>query len=44
LTEAAEMIGTSRVTTQDVFRTFVERLITDETLARKIRDDLRANQ
>jgi hypothetical protein len=40
--ETAEMIGKSRVTTQDVFRAFVDRLITDESLARNIRDDLRA--
>jgi hypothetical protein len=38
--ETAEMVGKSRVTTQDVFRVFVERLITDESLARKIREDL----
>lgn len=40
--EAAVEIGRSRVTTQDVMRALVGRLLTDETLARKIRDDLRA--
>lgn len=38
--ETAVMLGKSRVTTQDVFRAFVDRLLTDETLARKIRSDL----
>lgn len=40
--ETAEMIGSARVTGQDVLRTLVARLLTDETLARKIRDDLRS--
>lgn len=43
LGETAVMIGRSRVTTQDVVRTMVDRLLTDETFARKIRDDLRAS-
>jgi len=38
--ETAVMIGRARVTTQDVIRALVDRLLTDETLARKIRDDL----
>lgn len=41
--ETAVQIGRSRVTTQDVMRTLVDRLLTDETLARKIREDLRSN-
>lgn len=40
--ETAVEIGRSRVTTQDVMRALVGRLLTDETLARKIREDLRA--
>jgi len=40
LTDAAEQLGVSRVTKQDVIKTLVKRLLTDETLARKIRDDL----
>jgi hypothetical protein len=40
--ETAVMIGRSRVTTQDVFRVLVDRLLTDETLARKVRHDLRS--
>ena len=40
LTEAAKELGVSRVTKQDVIKTLVKRLITDETLARKIRDDI----
>jgi hypothetical protein len=39
--ETAVELGKSRVTTQDVVRTLVGRLLTDETLARKIRADLR---
>jgi hypothetical protein len=39
--ETAVMVGRSRVTTQDVLRALVGRLLTDETLARKVRDDLR---
>lgn len=39
--ETAVEIGRSRVTTQDVLRALVGRLLTDETLARKIRADLR---
>jgi hypothetical protein len=38
--ETADFIGTSRVTTQDVMRSFVERLLTDETFARQMRDRL----
>lgn len=38
--EAAVEIGRSRVTTQDVVRALILRLLTDETLARKIRSDL----
>lgn len=39
--ETAVQLGKSRVTNQDVLEALVERLLTDETLARKIRDDLR---
>jgi hypothetical protein len=39
--ETAQQLGVARVTGQDVFRTLVARLLTDETLARKIRQDLR---
>lgn len=42
--ETAVSIGSSRVTGQDVLRALVARLLTDETLARKIREDLRADQ
>jgi hypothetical protein len=42
--ETAVMIGSSRVTTQDVLRALVVRLLTDETLAQKIQEDLRAAQ
>jgi hypothetical protein len=42
--ETAVSIGSSRVTGQDVLRALVARLLTDETLARKIRDDLRTVQ
>ncbi|WP_410666427.1 hypothetical protein [Amycolatopsis sp. lyj-84] len=38
--ETAIELGKTRVTTQDLFRVFVARLLTDETLARKIREDL----
>lgn len=38
--ETAVRIGTSRVTGQQVFNALVSRLLTDETLARKIRADL----
>lgn len=40
--ETAVEIGRSRVTTQDVMRALVDRLLTDETLARTIRNDLQA--
>lgn len=42
--EIAVEIGRSRVTTQDVLRALVVRLLTDEVLARKIRDDLRQDK
>lgn len=38
--ETAIQLGRTRVTTQDLFRVFVARLMTDETLATKIREDL----
>ncbi|MGH3852096.1 MAG: hypothetical protein ACRDR6_01080 [Pseudonocardiaceae bacterium] len=38
--ETAELIGTARVTGQDVIRALVARLLMDESLARRIRDDL----
>ena len=38
--ETAEVIGTARVTGQDVIRALVARLLMDESLARRIRDDL----
>jgi hypothetical protein len=38
--ETAGIIGTARVTGQDVIRALVARLLMDESLARKIRDDL----
>ncbi|MGH3787608.1 MAG: hypothetical protein ACRDRG_13900 [Pseudonocardiaceae bacterium] len=38
--ETADLIGTARVTGQDVIRALVARLLMDETLARKIRADL----
>lgn len=41
--ETAETIGSTRVTRQAVLRALVGRLLTDETLARKIRDDLRGD-
>jgi hypothetical protein len=42
--ETAVSIGSSRVTGQDVLRALVARLLTDETLVRKIREDLRTDQ
>jgi hypothetical protein len=39
-TETAAELGVGRITTQDVLRALVARLLTDETLARKIRADL----
>jgi hypothetical protein len=42
--ETAVEIGRSRVTTQDVLRALVARLLTDETLARKIRHDIRCHE
>lgn len=38
--ETAVELGVARVTGQDVLRSLVARLLTDETLARKIRADL----
>ena len=38
--ETADVIGTARVTGQDVIRALVARLLMDESLARKIRADL----
>lgn len=38
--ETAIHLGRARVTTQDVMRTLVARLLEDETLSRKIRADL----
>ncbi|MEO7196074.1 MAG: hypothetical protein ABIZ05_14895 [Pseudonocardiaceae bacterium] len=38
--ETADVIGTARVTGQDVIRALVARLLMDEALARRIRDDL----
>lgn len=38
--ETAVELGSARVTGQDVLRSLVARLLTDETLARKIRADL----
>jgi hypothetical protein len=38
--ETADIIGTARVTGQDVIRALVARLLMDESLARRIRDDL----
>ncbi|MDX6584330.1 MAG: hypothetical protein QOI10_3514 [Solirubrobacterales bacterium] len=38
--ETAVQIGGTRVTRQDVFRALVARLLTDETVARKIRADI----
>lgn len=39
--ETAQQLGKARITTQDVFNVLAHRLLTDETLARKIREDLR---
>jgi hypothetical protein len=38
--EAAKIIGAPRVTGQDVIRALVARLLMDESLARRIREDL----
>lgn len=38
--EAAVELGVARVTGQDVMRALVARLLTDETMARRIRADL----
>lgn len=38
--ETAVMLGRTRVTTQDLLETLVARLLTDESLAVKIREDL----
>ncbi len=38
--ETADVLGTARVTGQDVIRALVARLLMDESLARRIRDDL----
>jgi hypothetical protein len=40
--ETAVELGQARVTTQDVLRALVSRLLTDETLAETIRNDLGA--
>lgn len=42
--ETADMLGEARITSQDVLEALVRRLLTDETLARKIRADLRTRQ
>jgi hypothetical protein len=42
-TDAAKIIGAPRVTGQDVIRALVARLLMDELLARRIRDDLSMN-
>jgi len=42
--ETAVEFGRPRVTAQDVLRALVGRLLTDETLAQAIRDDLRVAQ
>lgn len=39
--ETARELGRARITGQDVLNALVARLLTDETLARKIRADLR---
>lgn len=39
--ETARQLDRARVTKQDVLATLVQRLLTDETLARKVRADLR---
>ena len=38
--ETADIIGAARVTGQDVIRALVARLLMDESLSRRIRDDL----
>jgi DNA invertase Pin-like site-specific DNA recombinase len=43
-TETARQLGLARVTGQDVLRALVARVLTDETLARKIRADLAERQ
>lgn len=42
--ETADMLGEARITSQDLLEALVRRLLTDETLARKIRADLRTRQ
>jgi len=42
--ETARQLGKARVTGQDVLRTLVARLLTDETMARRIRQDLAEDQ
>lgn len=42
--ETARELGRARVTGQDALRTLVARLLTDETLARKIKKDLSEDQ
>lgn len=42
--QTAVELGRARVTTQDVLRALVGRLLTDDALARTIRDDLRASR
>lgn len=39
-TEAAVELESAKITSQDVLKALVARLLTDETLARKIRADL----
>lgn len=41
--ETAEVIGTARVTGQDVIRALIARLLMDEALAQRIRADLSIN-
>ncbi len=41
--ETADMIGTARVTGQDVIRALIARLLMDEALAERIRADLSIN-
>lgn len=42
--EAADELGENRVTQQDVLEALVARLLTDETLSRKIKADLRTRR
>jgi hypothetical protein len=42
--ETARQLGRARVTGQDVLRTLVSQLLTDETLARKVRKALAEDQ